>query len=497
MKFLTNSGAARAHQSLGKVTRLPLLGAAMLGTVFLGNVAAHAQISYATAGSAYTQNFDNLLPTPVPNNDTTQPATVLPQGWTFAESGNSGNTSLRLDNGNSNTGDTYLYGATNTNERALGSLASVNVQSTFGASFVNNTGVTLTTFTLNFTNEQWRDGNGALNTDAFSYSVGATSLTSGTFTPVAGLNLTSIKNGTSSVSLNGNDASNQSTPTATVTGLNWVAGQTLFIRWVDPDETGNDDGLAVDNVRFSASGTALNNSPTLEKVVFSASLNQAFSYPIVGKDLDEGDTLTYAQTGADLLPGNVTVNSDGTVSGTPDATGVFNFNVTVTDRQGASATARFGLTIVDRLDGVAPILTHVAIPATLTRDQLANTTFTGTVQDIAPTGVTPSGVNRVQIQLRRTSDGYAYNGRAFTSSLSPYYLATLDTPVPNDSTGKSNYSRSLSFVPITLDEGDYSLVVYGSDKAGAYGGVMIPFAVVAPARSAPLALRMAPSGGAS
>ena len=69
----------------------------------------------------------------------------------------------------------------------------------------------------------------------------------------------------------------------------------------------------------------------------------------------------------------------------------------------ATATARFSLVVVDKLDGVAPILTHVAIPLSLTRAQLAATNFTGTVRDIASTGVTPSGVNRVQIQLRNAA----------------------------------------------------------------------------------------------
>lgn len=207
--------------------------------------------------------------------------------------------------------------------------------------------------------------------------------------------------------------------------------------------------------------------------------------------------MTYEKTGGDL-PNGVAVNSDGTVSGTPTQTGVFSFDVTVRDGNGGTATASFNLTVVNRADGVAPILTHSAIPASLTRDELAAITLTGTVRDIASTGVAPSGVNRVQVQLRNSA-GQAYNGRAFAASLSPYYLATLGAGGNAD---ERSVTRPLSFVPNAsiLTPGDYTLVVLALDKAGNYGGDVVPFTIVAPAPPAASALRIAPlsgSGGGS
>ena len=234
-----------------------------------------------------------------------------------------------------------------------------------------------------------------------------------------------------------------------------------------------------------------NNPPTLGNGILSASLNRAFSYPLVGQDADS-DPLTYAQSGG-TLPDGVTLGTDGVLSGTPTQSGVFSFTVTVSDGRGGAATASFNLTVSNKTDGVAPVLTRSDVPMTLTRDQLAAITLSGTVRDIAPDGVTPSGVNRVQVQLRRNSDGFAYNGRAFAKSLSPYYVATLGAGGAGDA---RTYTRSLSFVPSAsvLNPGEYSLIVIALDKAGNYSGDVIPFTIVAPSNSAPSAMRVTPNG---
>ena len=259
------------------------------------------------------------------------------------------------------------------------------------------------------------------------------------------------------------------------------------------------DGMASGNglIRFAiAPASAPNTPPTLGNGILSASLNRAFSYPLVANDAD-GDPLTYTKSGG-ALPGGVTLNADGTLSGTPTQSGVFGFDVTVNDGRGGTATASFNLTIVNRADGVAPVLTRSDVPMTLTREQLAALTLSGTVRDLASAGVTPSGVNRVQVQLRRNRDGYVYNGKTFAASLSPYYVATLGAGGVAEA---RTYSRALSFVPnaSVLSPGEYSLVLVALDKAGNYAGEVIPVTIVAPTSSAPSALRVAPSssGGAS
>src|SRR5262245_14589685 len=107
------------------LTRIFFARVALVATINLLVMSAdnlNAQFSYTTAGSTYSQNFDNLFGT-VPANNTTTAASTLPTGWGFVESNANANLTLRVDNGSSGTGDTFLYGATSSNERAFGSFA--------------------------------------------------------------------------------------------------------------------------------------------------------------------------------------------------------------------------------------------------------------------------------------------------------------------------------------------------------------------------------------
>jgi len=225
------------------------------GILALMIISAKAQILYTTG--TYSQNFDNLFVSVPANNTTVTTATTLPSGWSVVESLANANTSSRVDNGSSGTGDSYLYGATNSNERALGGYASGSMSVIFGAQIVNNNAFTLTQFTLTFDGEQWKDGGSAtavFNTDTFSYGIGNTDLTTGSFTNNTSLNFTAVvNNNTADVATDGNNASFRTAGiTATVSGISWAPGQSLWIRWTDLNETGNDDGLAVDNVQFQA-----------------------------------------------------------------------------------------------------------------------------------------------------------------------------------------------------------------------------------------------------
>jgi hypothetical protein len=52
--------------------------------------------------------------------------------------------------------------------------------------------------------------------------------------------------------VDGNNAGKVAGITATVTGINWQPGTDLWLRWDDVNNTGNDHGLAIDNLSFSA-----------------------------------------------------------------------------------------------------------------------------------------------------------------------------------------------------------------------------------------------------
>ncbi|RZJ73017.1 YDG domain-containing protein [Flavobacterium sp.] len=276
--------------------------------LFLFGMAANAQISYLTPGSNYTQDFNNRYTT-VPGNNVVVTTSPLPAGWQFVEAGANSNTTLRNDNGASSTGDTFFYGSTGSNERALGSYASGSLTSQYGAVFTNNTGATLTEFTITYTGEQWRDGGNSsavFNTLTFAYAINSSSVTSGTFVNVTNLDFTALVNNTSAdVATDGNATNRRTTKTYTVTGISWPAGQNLCIRWTDINDPGNDDGLAVDDLTFSAVGST---DPTIETTGTLAAVNTTYgtpsatprSYTVSGTNLGTNTLTITAPTGFEI-----------------------------------------------------------------------------------------------------------------------------------------------------------------------------------------------------
>ncbi|NHM07349.1 hypothetical protein G4D82_08965, partial [Flavobacterium sp. CYK-4] len=310
--------------------RLNAMGLLTLVLFFGANLSASAQISYATAGSNYTQDFNNLLGT-VPANNTTIAASNLPTGWSFVEAGANANTTLRVDNGSSSTGDTFFDGATSSNERALGAFASGSLTSQFGAVFTNNTGTTLTQFTLSYTGEQWKDGgsgSSVLNKLTFAYAINPTSLTSGTYVNVTNLDFTAlVNNNTADVATDGNAANRRTAINYTVTGISWAAGQTLYIRWTDTNDAGNDDNLAVDDLTFSATAPvpSITTSGTLAAVdtTYGTASPTPTSFNVSGTNIVSGILVTppsgfqVSLASGSGYANTVTVSGTGTIASTP------------------------------------------------------------------------------------------------------------------------------------------------------------------------------------
>jgi hypothetical protein len=227
-------------------------------------------ISYTTAGSVYTQTFNGLPnsgtfdvsgsgTTPVALDAAPISATGVGTGdWFFARTGGD-TTRFGTDDGATATGSVYSYGAAGNTDRALGLLADDTSTSAVGALLVNNTGGTLTSFTVTYTTEQWRRGdNPAGGVLEFAYAVAATSVTAGTFVSVTELNSTSPNRAAAIDSAtDGNATANRRTVTLIVGGFSWANGETLALRWQDINGRINDDALALDDVSFSASGIAL------------------------------------------------------------------------------------------------------------------------------------------------------------------------------------------------------------------------------------------------
>lgn len=170
-------------------------------------------------------------------------------GWYFEETGSNQNTTMTADDGNSSTGDSYNYGATAGANRSLGCMQSGTLNPSFGFYFTNNTGFTVTRLYVRFIGKQWRLGEaGRLDKLDFQYSANATSLNTGNWFDADALDfIAPITVGTPGP-FNGDDPANQTTVTYIIQNLFIVQGTSFFIKWTDYDATGNDDGLAIDDV---------------------------------------------------------------------------------------------------------------------------------------------------------------------------------------------------------------------------------------------------------
>lgn len=172
---------------------------------------------------------------------------------------------LEAGNGSSGTASVYSFGHPAARDRALGSLAGGGHSASLGWRLVNRTGRTLNQFTISFFAEQWRNGGtSSLTGLKGEYRVAdGGDIDSGSFKPVAAMDVLAVSSVPGAgFSMNGNSPACRTECSATVTGLSWADGQTLILRWRDLDETGADNGLALDDVLFFAP-----TAPVLAEVV--------------------------------------------------------------------------------------------------------------------------------------------------------------------------------------------------------------------------------------
>lgn len=193
-------------------------------------------------GGAYSQDFDALA--------SSSTSSTVPTGWAFYEAGNNANTTYTAGTGSSNGGDTYSFGTSGSSERAFGGLLSSNLNPTIGAEFTNNTGATIVNLAISYYCEQWRTGvanRGAADRMDFQYSLNATSLTTGDWIDVNGLDCLTTDTSDPTGAKNGNAADYRTQVSGNITGLNIANAATFWLRWTDYDITNSDDGLAIDD----------------------------------------------------------------------------------------------------------------------------------------------------------------------------------------------------------------------------------------------------------
>lgn len=263
------------------IKTLSMLGATV-AIGFLGLAPAVASISitssgttsgstYALTGGAYVQSFDSL---PATGTFTWANDSTLP-GWSAADSTGAINTTGRtlsgtISNSNvltiSNPNDLTLssVGVDGSNERALAyHTRLIDAPTHLGLAFDNNSGSEITSFSLAYSAEQWKESGSIRNlTVTVQYRVGATLShlhSSGGWTTLPGLGFST---------LNGS-APNSTNLSAADIPVSIPTGTSLWVRWVFTNNatapsTTSHDILGIDNVSFSAAtGTPVDSAPAI------------------------------------------------------------------------------------------------------------------------------------------------------------------------------------------------------------------------------------------
>lgn len=219
-----------------------------------------AGITVTDLNSSYNQDFNSLVS--AGTNQAWSNNTTL-QGWSLFTGAGTAIESYNAGTGSSTAGSFYSFGLA-ADDRALGGLGSGGtyfgspatgaVAGYIAVQFINGSGSTLDSFSLSFTGEQWRNGgNATAQTMVFQYGFGTafSDVGSNWITPGGSFNFTSPVTGTTAAAVDGNVAGRVPNLGGAVTGLNWNDGQSLWLRWVEANDAGNDHGLAIDDFRFS------------------------------------------------------------------------------------------------------------------------------------------------------------------------------------------------------------------------------------------------------
>jgi hypothetical protein len=249
-------------------------------------------VPYLTAGSVYSQNFDSLQDPGSTSVDSANPVTIdgvtysLSNPYDFAlpvsASGQNGGLGLPAlagwygladatasvgvrfgaSDGDQTTGGQISFGAANNSNRALGLLAtSTTGYTAFSARFINGTGQTLNYINLQFTAEVWRQSNLA-KTLEFYYLIDPSgtnsfSTTATAFLPALNVSFPTVASDVDGAAVDGTATNNQAVLAVVNQPItNWPSDAALWLVWEMPSAAGKSQGLAIDNLTFSATTQA-------------------------------------------------------------------------------------------------------------------------------------------------------------------------------------------------------------------------------------------------
>lgn len=218
-----------------------------------------ANAGVVLVGTSYSENFNEPKLSSTAETGrwtgTTQNSVPGTSGWDGVRIAGTGSAmNYSVNDGASNAGALYSYGNSGSTERALGSIASGTNIGAIGVEIANGNSLAIDEVTIQYIGEFWRSSTSTQNVLTFAYSVGpsgSTSYLSGAATTLAALDLVGPSPVAVNGALNGNVNPNRATFNATLSVL-VPAGQSLYLRWQDTNDIGNDAGLAIDDFSLSA-----------------------------------------------------------------------------------------------------------------------------------------------------------------------------------------------------------------------------------------------------
>lgn len=211
----------------------------------------------------YFQDFDTLASANGSSNVAwSNDATI--DGWSLFNSAKVAKTFYRAGNGSDAGGYFYSYGQNGDSDRALGALgsggaywgspASSALSGYAAAAFRNDSGATIEGVSVFWDAEQWRVGESNQGSDTldFRYGFGDSFASVGTWiNPGSAFKYNSTVTNAASTAGFATDGNANAVLRGGDIALEWEAGQTLWITWIDYNSAGFDHGLAIDNVSLS------------------------------------------------------------------------------------------------------------------------------------------------------------------------------------------------------------------------------------------------------
>jgi hypothetical protein len=410
---------------------LSSIGATNVSIPLSGNVT--APIVYisltSTAQNSYTQDFDSLGTATVSGVISATSGVQASfgsavsanlNGWYASKLSGTGTspTGIFANDGSSNSGSVYNYGVSASSDRSLGTLASSSTIAGFGALIKNDTTQPLVGIQLSLTAKFWRSSTNATNVLTFAYGViNGTTLTTSNFLTAADAlqqaegNIVGPNPVATSAALNGNDPANQATISNLVIPAALQPGESLFIRWQDANEVGNDAGLAIDNVALTALTSLPPAAPVVTSGIISATVGTALSYSINATN----SPTSYGNTTA--LPDGLSLNATtGLISGTPTTAGNTTTTVTATNSGG---TGNATLTFLIAPAPNSPFDTWAGGSVTMTPQVLSlyaigGGSYNGTVAPEAPVLSTTGGNLSLTAIVRTDDPALTVSGQSLT-----------------------------------------------------------------------------------